>query len=51
MEKHHHIWLRADKKHHFLIYDMKDFATDLTGIGSENVKNFIETIKINANYR
>lgn len=46
-KSHYHIWLRADKKYHFLICDMKDFTTELTGISSENVKNFIETIKKN----
>lgn len=38
----------ADKKHHFIINSIKDFATDLTGDGVTNVKSFIDTLsKIN----
>ena len=40
-----HIYLVADKKYHFLIKDIKDFSTSLTGNGSNNVKNFIETLQ------
>ena len=40
-----HICLVADKKYHFLIKDIKDFSTSLTGNGSNNVKNFIETLQ------
>ena len=39
------IHLVADKKYHFLINDIKDFSTNLTGNGSNNVKNFIEILQ------
>lgn len=48
-KRHYHIWLRADKKYHFIIYDMKDFTAKLTGASSENVRNFIDTLKIKVN--
>ena len=48
-KSHYHIWVRADKKYHFLICDIKDFNTKLTGASSENVKNFIDTLKMKVN--
>lgn len=50
-KSHYHIWLRADKKYHFLICDIKDFNTKLTGASSENVRNFIDTLKIKFNIK
>ena len=41
----YHIHLYADKKYHLLINDIKDFSTDLTGNGHENVNSFITTLK------
>ncbi len=49
IKNHYHIRFRADRNYHFLIYDMKDFATDLTGVSSENVRNFIDTLKMKVN--
>lgn len=49
LKNHYHIRLRADKKYHFLIYDIKDFNTKLTGASCENVRNFINTLKMNVN--
>ena len=40
-----HVYLVADKKYHFLINDIKGFSTNLTGNGSDNVKNFIDTLQ------
>ena len=40
------IHIVADKKYHFLVNDIKDFSTQLTGDGSENVKKFLETLKM-----
>lgn len=45
----YHIWLNADKKYHFLICEIKDFNTELTGVNSENVKSFIDILKIKFN--
>lgn len=39
------IHLVADKNYHFLINDIKDFSTNLTGNGSNNVKNFIKILQ------
>lgn len=49
LKNHYHIWLRADQKYHFLICDIKDLNTKLTGVSSENVRNFINTLKIKVN--
>ncbi len=49
LKNHYHIWLRADKKYHFLICDIKDFNTKLTGASCENVRNFIDTLKMKVN--
>lgn len=35
----------SGRKYHFYIYDIKDFSTDMTGNGSDNVKNFISTLR------
>ena len=46
-KNHYHIRLYADRKYHFLVYDLKNFSTKLTGEGKENVKAFIDTLQIN----
>ena len=45
-KNHYHIRFRADRNYHFQIYDLKNFATDLTGASSENIRNFIDTLKL-----
>ena len=35
----------ADKKYHFIVNDVKDFSTKMTGIGSENVNCFIDVFR------
>ena len=37
----------ADKKYHFIVNDIKDFSTKLTGIGSKNVNCFIDILRSN----
>ena len=46
LKNNYHIRFRADKKYHFVIYDMKGLTTELTGASSENVKKFIDTLKM-----
>ena len=35
----------ADKKYHFIVNDIKDFSTKMTGIGFENVNCFIDVLR------
>ena len=35
----------ADKKYHFIVNDVKDFLTKMTGIGFENVNCFIDVLR------
>ena len=41
-----HIRIVADKKYHFYIHCKEVFSTELTGDASENVKAFIETLRL-----
>lgn len=41
----YHIYFLADRKYHFIVYDLKNFSTKLTGEGKENVKTFIDTLQ------
>jgi hypothetical protein len=45
-KRHYHIYLRADKRYHFVIYDMKNVTTKLTGSSSQNVSGFIDVLKM-----
>ena len=40
-KNHYHLHFYADRNYHFIIYDLKDFSTQLTGDGKENLKAFI----------
>ena len=40
-----HIRIVADKKYHFIVNDIKNFSTKLTGNGSQNVNSFIDTLR------
>ena len=42
----YHIRFVADKKYHFYIHCKEVFSTELTGDASENVKAFIETLRL-----
>ena len=48
-KRHYHIRFRAERNYHFIIYDMRDFDTALTGASSENVRNFLDTLKMKVN--
>ena len=45
-KNHYHIRFCADGNYHFQIYQLKNFATDLTGASFENIRNFIDTLKM-----
>lgn len=40
-----HIRIVADKRHHFLIKDMKWLSTKMTGNNEDNIRGFIDTLK------
>lgn len=40
-----HIRIVADRKYHLLIKNIKNFSTNLTGDGPDNVRNFIDTLR------
>ena len=48
-KRHYHIRFRVERNYHFIIYDMRDFYTELTGASSENVRNFLDTLKMKVN--
>ena len=43
-----HIRFVADKKYHFLVKNLDHLSTNLTGNCFDNVKGFIETLKLSA---
>ena len=49
LKNHYHIRFRTNKNYHFIIYDIKDLETELTGKSSDNVINFINTLIMKSN--
>ena len=44
-KKSYQVYIRADKKYHFQINEIKDFSTELTGNSAENTRNFLDTLR------